>query len=314
MISKKKFEKENMRPENSGIDEFFSYGVMDCEGNTVYSVEDEGRTLVFDVVESVLCAGMQSGGLTDAIVEFIGCNRPDSCDKIDCLILKSAETAKGPFVIDAERLLNVFPNLATVLYNDAFRLLNAENKIYTLSPFEIGEAVFYLEEEGDHQMASSLWRDLCRLDSEWEEFFRKVLEDYHRKPEEHITEFDEKGAVICGGMDDLFRIYFFGWFTKDAFFDKENTVSATRYKNFDKAMELLSARFQNCTACEVGEKLFWDIHHMKQDENPDYERFVQVLLAAEKPFPEVRKSLFEIACRYGCEKDSFFLKVNRMLD
>ena len=89
-------------------------------------------------------------------------------------------------------------------------------------------------------------------------------------------------------MDTLFRIYFFGWYhAGDDFFDEEDKVFLGKQKNIDKAFDLLSVRFQNCSVDKVADKLYWDLRHLKETIKPDYLLFAQVLEESEKICPGV---------------------------
>ena len=120
------------------------------------------------------------------------------------------------------------------------------------------------------------------------EIFREVAKDYYRKPEDHLA-FDPDNAVHhWTGLDDLFRIYFLGWYhAGDDFFDEEDKVYVSKHKNIDKAFALLPVRFNNCSIDEVADKLYWDFRHLKESIKPDYLLFTQVLEEAEKICPGV---------------------------
>ena len=101
--------------------------------------------------------------------------------------------------------------------------------------------------------------------------------------------FDNDSTVYhWTGMDNLFRIYLFGWYhAGDDFFDEEDKVFLEKYKNSDKAFDLLPIRFQNCSVDEVADKLYWDLRHLKETYKADYLLFAQVLEESEKICPGV---------------------------
>jgi hypothetical protein len=70
-------------------------------------------------------------------------------------------------------------------------------------------------------------------------------------------------------------------------------VLVTKHKDFDKAIDLLSVRFQNCNVDEVADKLYWDLHLVISDENSDYRQFAIVLGEAERIVPGVVSKMCE---------------------
>ena len=101
--------------------------------------------------------------------------------------------------------------------------------------------------------------------------------------------FDNDNAVHHWTViDNLFRIFLFGWYhAGDDFFDEEDKVFLEKYKNSDKAFDLLPIRFQNCSVDEVADKLYWDLRHLKETYKADYLLFAQVLEESEKICPGV---------------------------
>ena len=88
------------------------------------------------------------------------------------------------------------------------------------------------------------------------------------------------------GMDHLFHIYLLGWYhAGDDFSNEEDKVYVSAHKDFDKAIDLLPIRFQNCSIDEIAYKLYWDHMYVKRDEKPDYEQLVAVFEEAEGLVP-----------------------------
>lgn len=169
------------------------------------------------------------------------------------------------------------------------RILEEDN-IY--DPFELGERIFTMAQTGDLATADSLSVKLRTIDRKWAEFFRNVVRDYCRSPEEHTNLGSEAGLHHWTGMDHLFHIYLLGWWhAGDDFFDEADKVYVAKHRNVDKALALLPVRFQNCSLQEVGEKLYWDLKHIENDVSPDYRFFVRVLLATEGFIPGAIREL-----------------------
>ena len=163
-----------------------------------------------------------------------------------------------------------------------------------LDPFDLGEMSFYLALDNDIPMANSFVRDLWALDHKWARFFREVARDYYRKPEDHIKPNADGSVHNWTGMDHLFRIYLLGWYhAGDDFFDEADKVHVSAHKDFNKAIDLLPVRFQNCGVDEVAEKLYWDYRHVESDESPDYELFTKVLQEAERLVPGVLDKMYD---------------------
>jgi hypothetical protein len=67
----------------------------------------------------------------------------------------------------------------------------------------------------------------------------------------------------------------------------------SKYKNFDKAIELLPIRFKNWDINEICEKLYWDLEHIKIDETFDKELFSKILSEAKRLFPGALEETYE---------------------
>ena len=218
------------------------------------------------------------------------------------------------FILDANRLLAVFPSLKLVLCGGAVEIINSEDKLYVLDPFDIGEMSFLLMQEGDEEAANTHMAELFALDKKWFDFWSKVIIDYKREPWDH-PEFDPDGTMVYDGMDDLFKIYLLGWYPNGLPIEEDfKKVFAEKHKDLKKAIELLPVRFQNCDLHEIGEKFFWDLQYVETDENPDYEGLANVILAAEKIIPNVRQGFFEAVQYYGCEECSSSLILKQLLE
>jgi hypothetical protein len=175
-----------------------------------------------------------------------------------------------------------------------FEIAGAQDEICVSDPFELGELCFNLAQDGDIAMANSLTRDLWALDHKWARFFREVAKDYYRKPEDHANFEPDSTVYNPTGMDHLFHIYLLGWYhAGDDLFDKEDRVLVTKHKDFNKAIDLLSVRFQNCSVDEVADKLYQDLQLVTNDENLDYKQFAIVLEEAERLVPGVVSKMCE---------------------
>jgi hypothetical protein len=223
---------------------------------------------------------------------FLNENLPEFYDKIETLIIGSKRCKKDErFTLDADRLLETFPNLKLVLCGGAVEIINSEDKLYVLEPFDIGEMSFLLMQEGDEEAANTHMAELFALDTEWCSFWSKVIIDYKREPWEH-PEFDSDGMVVHDGMDDLFRVYLLGWYSPFPI-EEEEKIYVEKHKNFQKATKLLPVRFQNCDLHEVSEKLYWDLQYVEVDSNPNFDRFFRVLAETELLYPGALDQMFE---------------------
>lgn len=184
--------------------------------------------------------------------------------------------------------------MSVIYCNNSFEISNTNDEIYILDPFDIGELCFFLAQNGDIESANMCVHDLWALDHKWARFFREVAKDYYRKPEDHAN-FESNSTVYNPtGMDHLFHIYLLGWYhSGDSFFNEEDKVYVKAHKDFDKAIDLLSVRFQNCGVDEVVYKLYWDFQHVTYDEHPDYEQFTNVLAEAERLVPGVMAKIYD---------------------
>ena len=231
---------------------------------------------------------------TEVLHTYIESNLPEFYEKVICLIIKMERFGGNePVVINGPRLRKSFPQLGTVCCKDNFEIAEIDDEMYILDPFDLGEMSFYLALDGDIPMANTFVRDLWALDFAWAKFFREVARDYYRKPEDHLTSNSESAVHNWTGMDHLFHIYLLGWYhSGDDFFNEEDKVYVRAHKNFDKALDLLTIRFQNCGIDKVAEKLYWDYRHMENDETPDYELFSKVLREAESLVPGVLAKVY----------------------
>ena len=265
--------------------------VMSAVNKVNYFVSEDRSALCYDVG---IAFGAQSSRCpirfrtanerTEIIHAYLENNLPDFSDKVDCLILKAESYSEEErFAIDCTRLKKTFPKLSVIYCNNSFEISNTNDEIYILDPFDIGELCFFLAQDGDIESANMCVHDLWALDHKWARFFREVAKDYYRKPEDHAN-FESNSTVYNPtGMDHLFHIYLLGWYhSGDSFFNEEDKVYVKAHKDFDKAIDLLSVRFQNCGVDEVVYKLYWDFQHVNYDEHPDYEQFTNVLTEAER--------------------------------
>ena len=218
----------------------------------------------------------------------------DYNEKAETLFLSSKRCQEDEkFTLDADHLLEVFPNLKLVLCGGAVEIINSEDKLYVLDPFDIGEMSFLLMQEGDEEAANTHMDELFALDSKWFDFWSKVIIDYKREPWEH-PEFDPNGTMVHDGMDDLFRVYLLGWYPKGVPLEPDfEKVFAEKHKDLKKAIELLPVRFRNCDLHEVSEKLYWDLQYVEADSNPDFDSFFKVLAEAESLFPGAAEGIYK---------------------
>ena len=77
------------------------------------------------------------------------------------------------------------------------------------------------------------------------------------------------------------------------FIDEEDRVLVTKHKDFNKAIELLSARFQNCDVNEVADKLYWDLQLVHSVKNFDYKQYAIVVYETEELIPGVIDKMYE---------------------
>ena len=267
--------------------------VMSAVNKILFWVSPDETTLCVDVGEAFRgfrCPRhhFTADDRSEMIHTFIESNLPDFRDHVVCLILKNNRFEENErFVINGKRLKKSFPNLGSICHKDNFEIVDSD-EVCILDPFDLGEMSFYLALDDDIPMANTFLHDLWALDHKWARFFCGIAKDFCRKPEDH-AKFDPDSAVHnWTGMDHLFHIYLLGWYhAGDDFFDEEDKVYVNGHKNFDKALDLLKIRFQNCSIDEVANKLYWDIKHLKQDIKPDYLRFAQVLEESEKICPGV---------------------------
>ncbi len=209
-------------------------------------------------------------------------------EKAETLFLSSVRCKEDEkFILDADRLLAVFPNLKLVLCGGAVEIINSEDKLYVLDPFDIGEMSFLLMQEGDEEAANTHMAELFALDTEWCSFWSKVIIDYKREPWDH-PEFDPDGTMVHDGMDDLFKIYLLGWYPNGLPIEENfKKVFAEKHKDLKKAIELLPVRFQNCDLHEVSEKLYWDLQYVEVERDLDFDSFFRVLVEAELLYPDM---------------------------
>ena len=216
----------------------------------------------------------------------------DSNGESETLFLSSNRCKKDErFTLDADRLLETFPKLKLVICGGTVEIINSEDKLYVLDPFDLGEMSFLLLRDGDNEAADVHFSELSVVDMEWLNFWLDVAMDYKREPEDH-PEFDPNGTMVHDGMDDLFRIYLLGWYSPFPI-EEEEKIYVEKHKNFQKAIELLPVRFQNCSLHEVSEKLYWDLQYVEADSNPDFDRFFRVLAETELLYPGALDQMFE---------------------
>ncbi|MBQ8287336.1 MAG: hypothetical protein IJX76_01015 [Clostridia bacterium] len=284
--------------------------VFSEDNEELYSVSDDRRDLCVDV-RRALCGAprrpLRKGPRkpeifyerNEYIRSYIERNVPDFYDKVETLIFNTIGCHEDElFVFDAEFLRSIFPNLKTVCCHDTVTIENASPALRVLDPFEVGEYSFELARAKNFDEADHYFGMLWAWNSEWAKIWGEVANDYNRKPEDHPK--PDYEAVIWSGMDDLFRLYLLGRYTRDYFFEEENKVTVNKHQDFNKAIAFLPTRFQNCGAHEVGEKLFWDLQDISSEKEPDYDSFVKVILESEKIIPGAFMGLLKGMCTYGC--------------
>ena len=267
--------------------------VMSRENKELYRASADGKDLRFKVVNAfrgLPRRPLRRNALYDGIMRmreehihlYLEKNRPDFSEQVENLILRGNFLREDDtYKLDAERLLAVFPNLKTVCCHDHIAIENAPTALRVFDPFELGEYSFELARAKNFEAANRYFIILRALDSKWTKFWWRVAIDYKRLPEDH-SEFDPNGTMVHDGMDDLFRVYLLGWYSPFPI-EEEEKIYVEKHKNFQKAIELLPVRFQNCSLHEVSEKLYWDLQYVEADSNPDFDRFFRVLVEAELP-------------------------------
>ena len=311
-----------------------AYNVVSRENKLLYRISEDKRAVYYNIDDTLSGFAFPSRrkrrrsnegeaskiiriDCTEKVYEFFKKHLSDFAREADCIVLKTFRALENDrYVIDANKLLEIFPKLSTVCCKDTFEIINSGENVCTLDPFELGELGFCLAQKGDIETANRFARCIGVLDRKWDKFFLEVAKDFNKKPEDHLPEFDENGSVQGGGMDDLFCIYFFGWFDTGMYsFDKKDGFVAEKYKNIDKAIAVIPTRFKNCYSHEIGERLFWDTEHFRGEATPDYDGFCRVLLEAEKHFPGAVMGFIRMTCYYGCSiKEPFLKKLANLLD
>jgi hypothetical protein len=276
------------------------YPVMSKVNKEIYLTSEDRSTLCFNIRNAF--SGMRvrwyrnediSEWCTNFIHAFIEDHLPDFYDKVECLILKTNDLSTSyNFIIDADKLLKSFPNINSIYYGETVKIANLSEHINTFKPFELLEHIFGIARTGDFQTANMLSRRLEAFNIRCAKLLRKVARDYCRRPEDHPEDDLNIEIYKPTGMDHLFHVYLLGWWNSgDESFEEKRKMYVTKYKNIDKAIELLPIRFQNCSFDEVKKKLYWDIKHMEKDESPDYKLFAKILMETDRLFPGVIKAV-----------------------
>ena len=272
------------------------YPVFSEEDEELYCVSADGKDLRFYVREALHGAPrrpLRKGSRTpevsfernNYIHTRIACNVPDFHDQVETLIFNRMGCHEDElFAFDAAVLLSIFPNLKTVCCHDTVAIENVSPALRVLDPFEVGEYSFELSKKGEIDEANRYVRMLWALDRKWVKFWGKVAREYHRKPVDD-PDYLPNEPVSYGGMDRLFYVYLLGWYSDSFPIYEDHIFYVKKHKNLDKAIAFFPVRFRNCDMSEVAEALYWDIQHVREDENPDYKSFGKVLLAAKSLFP-----------------------------
>lgn len=269
--------------------------VMSIANKVVYWVSEDECTLCFDVGDAFGGRKLRrpiryysAEERTEIIHAYLENNLPPFYDKVNTLILKMGrfdETER--FAIDAVKLKELFPNLGSVYCKDMFEILNAEDMLYILDPFDLGEMAFNLAQDKDFEMANHFTRELWALDTKWARFFREVAVDFQLSRDEHLKHYPDIN-IGNTGLDKLFRIYLFGWYFEGGApgsFNEDCKVHVKKHRNYDKAKNLLSVRFKKWDLCDISEKISWDLSHCAHDEDFKYEMFAKVIMETERLYP-----------------------------
>lgn len=273
--------------------------VMSRENKELYRASADGKELSFEVNKAFRGLFYRPYRTDDTmrmredrIHLFFEKNRPDFYEQVENLILKGHFSREDDeYKLDAARLCAIFPRLKTICCPHNIVIENAPPALRVLDPFEVGEYSFELARAKDFKEANRYSRMLWALDSKWAKFWGEVAKDFNRKPEDH-PKFDPQGVMTHDGMDDLFRIYLLGWYSPFPI-EEEEKIYVKKHKNFQKAIELLPIRFQNCDLHEVSEKLYWDLQYVEADSNPDFDSFFRVLAETELLYPGALDQMFE---------------------
>ena len=281
------------------------YSVITEENEEIYLVSEDRKDLILDVKKALAYAPRRrplrhfqydevQAMRSEHIHIHLEMNVPDFYENVECLILLTQFFHENDILtLDADRLLAVFPNLKTVCCKENIVINNVAPKLRVLDPFEVGEYSFELARAKNFKEANRYLRILRAFSHKWAKFWREVARDFNRKPEDHPA-YDPQGTMIYDGMDDLFKVYLLGWYPKGLPIEDDfEKVYAEKHKNFQKAIELLPVRFQNCDLHEVSEKLYWDLQYVEVDSNPDFDHFFRVLAEAESLFPGAAEGIYK---------------------
>lgn len=282
--------------------------VMSAVNKVIYWVSDDEHTLRWDVGDAFgghrLCRPIRNYSVeerTEMIHDYLENNLPPFCDHVDSLILKMGRfDEKEHFVLDDERLRKYFPDLKIINCTDVFNLMHGEENIYMLNPFDLGELAFNLAREGDFEMANHFTGELWALDHKWAKFFREVAADYQLSRDEYVKCYPDSD-VTNTGLDKLFRIYLLGWYSTNGNLDYDHIVYAEKYRDIEKAVELLETRFNNRSLQEVIKTLYCDLSYVKYKEadskeherDLEYAGFMRVLTATDRLYPGTIDKMYE---------------------
>ena len=275
--------------------------VMSAINKVLFWVSDDETTLCFEVDKAfkeirrehpARAHHLTANDKTEIVHAYIDDHLPDFNKNVTSLMLKTERDEH--FVIDSRRLRHSFPKLGSICCKDNFEIADIDDEMCVLDPFDLGEMSFNLALDDDIPMANAFVHDLWALDPKWARFFREVAKDYYRKSEDRTKVYLDSIEYTLTGMDHLFHIYWLGWYhLGDDFFDESDKVYVNKHENFDKALELLPGRFQNCDIDEIAEKLYWDIRHVENDSRPGYHNFDKILSETERLFPGVQAKMCE---------------------
>lgn len=269
--------------------------VMSRVNKPVYLVSKDKKAMRFDAADAFGRNGIRlrrpirfcsAEERTDIIHTYIENHLPYFHKELECLILRMRRfTEEERFVIDVERLRKSFPNIKSIYCTGVFEIENSGEKIDVYDQFELGEYIFSVAQTGDFKTANYLTRRLWAFDFKWARFFREVAIDYQLPHDEHHRQYQE-GRIDRTGLDNLFRIYWLGWYFKDdSHGSGDHRIHMEKHQNFDKAMEFIAIRFKNWNVYEISEKLLMDLYHLLHHTPYDYNVFVKIVIATERLFP-----------------------------
>lgn len=137
----------------------------------MYFSEDKKGVIINVFVFTKMYGNSDKDAVSAELNKCLDENAPEFKDSVECLIFKTGELGKfwekGSILVDADKAVSVFSNLKTIVFSDEIKINNAPDSIRLIGRYELEDAGYSEEKNGDMEKAEYYYRWVEEIDTFW---------------------------------------------------------------------------------------------------------------------------------------------------